>query len=322
MGAGQAVPTPSLEPPVNTVAPAVTGTATEGEVLSCSTGTWDNDPTSYAYQWQRDDGGGYDPIPDADASTYELVSDDVGCTVRCRVTATNDAGSTSANSNATAEVSPVPFSPTDIEGLVLWLDASTLVGLDDGDPVTTWTDGSGEGNDATGVNDPTYRTNQLNGLPVVRFTGDVDDTLFTHPTLVLPEFTVLVVIRATGDGAIWGRQADAQPQLRIGQSADVLSTYDLNSNPSSDPMPVAQTDFSVVAFRRSGSTVEFFQNGIALGDGSMNGGTANGNTFDQIASFWNSAGTLNGDINAFLVYDSSLSDPHLDTAFAYLQARL
>ena len=38
--------------PVCTVAPAVTGTVTVGQVLTCSSGTWLNSPT-YTYQWRR-----------------------------------------------------------------------------------------------------------------------------------------------------------------------------------------------------------------------------------------------------------------------------
>ena len=39
-----------------TAAPAVTGTATVGNTLSASTGTWtdaDNDTLTYTYQWYR-----------------------------------------------------------------------------------------------------------------------------------------------------------------------------------------------------------------------------------------------------------------------------
>jgi hypothetical protein len=68
------------------VAPVATGTLTVGSVLSCTTGTWTRDPTSYAYQWQGD---GIN-ISGATASTYTLVSADVGKLVRCIVTATND----------------------------------------------------------------------------------------------------------------------------------------------------------------------------------------------------------------------------------------
>jgi hypothetical protein len=41
-------------PPVNTVAPAVSGTATVGQTLSSTTGTWTGLPTpTFTYQWQR-----------------------------------------------------------------------------------------------------------------------------------------------------------------------------------------------------------------------------------------------------------------------------
>jgi hypothetical protein len=90
--------------PVNTVAPAETGTETEGQTLSCSQGTWSPAGDSYAYQWQRDTAGNlsFSDIGGATASTRVLAQADVGNKLRCVVTATNGAGSASANSNATA----------------------------------------------------------------------------------------------------------------------------------------------------------------------------------------------------------------------------
>lgn len=95
--------------PVNTVAPVASGTKTQGSTLSCTTGTWDNAPTSYAYQWQRDVAGNgvYSNISGATASTYVLTADDVGDNVRCVVTATNASGSTAANSNALGLIGPL-----------------------------------------------------------------------------------------------------------------------------------------------------------------------------------------------------------------------
>ncbi len=91
--------------PANTVAPAVTGTATVGSTLSCTTGTWTGSPTpTYTYQWQR---GGVN-IGSATASTYTLVDADDATNVRCVVTATNSVGNASANSNAVAITEPVP----------------------------------------------------------------------------------------------------------------------------------------------------------------------------------------------------------------------
>jgi hypothetical protein len=96
--------------PANTVAPVVSGTATFGQTLSCTTGTWSGIPTpTYTYQWQRASSN----IGGATSSTYVLVAADVGNTIRCVVTATNVVGSTSANSNSTATVAAtVPGAPT------------------------------------------------------------------------------------------------------------------------------------------------------------------------------------------------------------------
>jgi hypothetical protein len=84
--------------PSNTVAPVVSGTKTQGQTLSCTTGTWDGSPTpTYTYQWQRDVLGdlNYGDIGSATASTYLLTSSDPGCNIRCVVTGTNASGSDS-----------------------------------------------------------------------------------------------------------------------------------------------------------------------------------------------------------------------------------
>ena len=96
--------------PANTVAPAVTGTATVGQTLSSTTGTWTGVPTpTFSYQWQRVTTN----IGGATSSTYTLVAADAGNTIRCVVTATNSVGSASANSNSTASVAAtVPGAPT------------------------------------------------------------------------------------------------------------------------------------------------------------------------------------------------------------------
>ena len=92
--------------PVNTVAPAITGTAQEGQTLTCSTGTWTGNPTpTYAYQWKRNN----IDIGSATNSTYLLVTADVGQSIKCMVTATNAVGSANADSNIvtpTAAVDP------------------------------------------------------------------------------------------------------------------------------------------------------------------------------------------------------------------------
>lgn len=110
--------------PVNTVAPAITGSVAVGSVLTCSTGTWTGTPTGYTYQWYWADTSA--AISGATSSTYTTVNADILHTIDCVVVATNASGSASATSNATAAIS---FNPSSISGLLLAFDPndSTLV---------------------------------------------------------------------------------------------------------------------------------------------------------------------------------------------------
>ena len=96
----------SLAAPANTSPPTISGTATVGQTLTASTGTWSNSPTTFTYQWLRCNGGGNNcaSIKGAVQSTYTLSSADAGHTIRVKVTATNADGSASAQSNQTAVV--------------------------------------------------------------------------------------------------------------------------------------------------------------------------------------------------------------------------
>lgn len=83
------VPVWVLPVPVNTVLPAVSGSTSAPADLSCSTGTWTNSPTSYAYQWQAYSGGSWSDVSGQTASTYD---DAPAGEYRCRVTPTNAFG--------------------------------------------------------------------------------------------------------------------------------------------------------------------------------------------------------------------------------------
>ena len=101
--------------PVNTVSPSISGTTTLGSVLTTTNGTWNNSPTSYTYQWNRN----FSPIPSATSSTYTLVLADSASAITCVVTATNASGSTPDTSNiitAGTYAAPVNSSPPSISG--------------------------------------------------------------------------------------------------------------------------------------------------------------------------------------------------------------
>jgi len=77
------------QPPSNTVPPVITGMTLVGETLTCSTGTWTDSPTGFAYEWRR----GADIIAGATGSTLVLAALDQGYRIYCRVTAINAVGS-------------------------------------------------------------------------------------------------------------------------------------------------------------------------------------------------------------------------------------
>ena len=90
--------------PVNTMPPVVTGSAKAGGKLSCSTGTWTNDPTKFTYQWNLNG----TPIQGATSSTYTVQSGDEQLTLTCSVTASNGKGAGSPATEKRGVTIPVP----------------------------------------------------------------------------------------------------------------------------------------------------------------------------------------------------------------------
>jgi hypothetical protein len=89
----------SLNAPVNTVLPSISGTTDLGDTLTGSDGTWTGPgPITYARQWRRN---GVD-ISGATGGTYIITEEDLGTSIVFRVEATNVNGTTAANSAATS----------------------------------------------------------------------------------------------------------------------------------------------------------------------------------------------------------------------------
>ncbi len=102
-----ATATVAASAPANTVLPVISGEAKDEKTLSSSTGTWTGTPTiTYSYQWQscNTSGEACSNISGATSSSYTIAHEQVGHTIRVKVTATNAAGSASSTSNATSVV--------------------------------------------------------------------------------------------------------------------------------------------------------------------------------------------------------------------------
>jgi hypothetical protein len=116
----------ATEPPVSTSPPTIEGEATVDSPLEGGEGAWEGTtPFSYQWQWLRCDaeGGGCEPIEGAIEPNRPVKELDFGSTLRLKVTATNEAGSASSTSSATAVITepepPVNTSSPSLEGEML-----------------------------------------------------------------------------------------------------------------------------------------------------------------------------------------------------------
>ena len=151
--------------------PTISGTAQVGETLSAGTsGIADTDGlnnVSFSYQWIRNDGNSDTDITSETESTYILVADDEGKTIKVRVTFTDDAGDgESLTSTATATVTARPNTPatgapiisgTAQVGETLTADTSGIVDTDGLDSVSfsyQWL--SSRDTDIAGATDATH----------------------------------------------------------------------------------------------------------------------------------------------------------------------
>jgi hypothetical protein len=101
-GGGPGGPGGPSGPPANTGLPQISGTAQAGKRLSCSTGSWTNSPTSFAYGWSLSG----TPIQGASSSAYTVQTIDEQLTLTCTVTASNALGAGQATSRGVQV--PVP----------------------------------------------------------------------------------------------------------------------------------------------------------------------------------------------------------------------
>ncbi|HEX3628315.1 MAG TPA: LamG-like jellyroll fold domain-containing protein [Verrucomicrobiae bacterium] len=102
----------------------------------------------------------------------------------------------------------VNATPSFNSSLKTWFKADALAGLTNNARISDWVDSSGNGDDAIQTNailEPTYVTNVIDGLPVVRFNAANSNALaFVRP--VQDDFTIFCVFRSTqgfGSGSLY-----------------------------------------------------------------------------------------------------------------------
>jgi hypothetical protein len=105
--ATSAATAPILGPAENLDRPTISGDTVAGATLTADPGTWDDPNATLSLAWQRcNTDGTCTAIDGATDSTYTLTDDDIGSTVGLTVTATNAAGTTTADADHTSTVVP------------------------------------------------------------------------------------------------------------------------------------------------------------------------------------------------------------------------
>lgn len=173
------------------------------------------------------------------------------------------------------ELRPDRLSP----GPYAWFDASQIVGLSDGDPVSTWADESGNARDLaqTGSPRPLYKTNRLNGLPSVLFAAassqymqnDALAAMFTGSDTAFTAFIVAKLTNTTGEQGYYGvaRSTAANPTVLFYANSTWHSYRRNDSGTVKHVATGASLDTSAHILRKwfDGTTGRRFKDGVQIG---------------------------------------------------------
>jgi hypothetical protein len=140
-----------------------------GALLSTTKGQWTNSPASFAYEWRQCDtgGAGCTDIVGATSSSYRIVGDDTGHTLRVVVTATGPGGAHTQTSDPTGVVGALPSTPN--PGI---LTQSNIT--------TGGTSGTGDGGNGWGVHKLTVARSSTGDLFAVYDSGADDNDKTYH----------------------------------------------------------------------------------------------------------------------------------------------
>jgi hypothetical protein len=251
------VVTTPVAAPVFSVNPSMTSSGDlanplVGDVITVSPGTASGSP-SYTYQMRHGSDNSNATGSGAATSSYTVDATDVGDTLYCHVTATNGAGSATADTAASGVVAAfvsdvnsdtadttgwtadsdirsadggiaaTVVTPADLAGVQVWLGTT-------GAAAGTWPDLSGNGNDftqATGANQPAITPAAYNGKQVRTFDGS-NDIMSGSTVITLTDFTIALAFKCPGFAASFDVQypvvaAYNQPCLTLNNIGRLVS---------------------------------------------------------------------------------------------------
>ena len=206
------------------------------------------------------------------------------------------------------------FTPDQLTGLVAWYKADAL-SLNDGDAVATWTDSSGNSNDATqgtGSAQPTFKTSIINGKPVVRFDGGDDLSTATESNFDLATYSVFfVATRSAGTTLIskntTGTGAGGRRKLQIGLAGNISLSAGSDGSAINNTATVTTPGvYGVIA--RANNDHDLIVNGTVNNKTTtLDDTTFNNSAFQIGAAFSNGSERITGDIAEIIIFNRAVS---------------
>ena len=299
----------SAAPPANTAIPSISGTPSQGSVLTAAPGTWTNSPT-YAYQWRRCDSAGANctNISGATATTYTVAAADAGSTLRVLVTATNAAGSATAVS---AQVAVAANSGGPVAAYA----------FDEGSGATT-ADNSSNGNTGT-ITNATWAAGKYGNA--LSFNGtSAFVTIADAPSLELAkQMTVEAWVKPAALSAwqavvnkeqpgnvtygVWANSDTNQPAAIIYPSGGTGESI------ARGPGQLAAGTWTHLAATYDGTTLKLYVNGALASSLAVTGSIASSTSPLRIGgnSIWGEY--FNGLIDDVRIYSRALAQPEIQT---------
>ena len=213
---------------------------------------------------------------------------------------------------------PSAVSPGDLQ---LWLDASDSSTLTESSgAVSQWTDKSGNGNDATGNDNPTVNNGGLNGVGSIAFDGNdafsvgsltlgSNITAFVTAKLTAAEMLLEHSNNANANNGFYFYAPGALPVriLNGGQNADASTNVNWFGN-----------DLTTANFTYDGTSIDYFRDG-ALEESKA--GVAADNDITTVLNIGSRAASSLfsiGDFGEVIIFDSPLSTPDRHMVERYL----
>jgi hypothetical protein len=218
----------------------------------------------------------------------------------------------------------LPFSPSDISGLKVWLKADAgLGGLSDGDPISTWADQSGGGHDFTssGTARPQYKTNIQNSLPAVRFDGSDDilqgGNLSAQWASAATMFVVYNTDPNTGSFSVFSTNS-TDDWWRYDDGTSYVGAFRSSRLVNLPRIALPSSGLRQVCIISNSTNYRLWADGIILGTETAAYSAGN---ITNLGAYTPGQRHFKGDVHEVIIYDSSLSDGDRQSVESYLASK-